>query len=137
LFISLLLFLKELARENSPRDREKAMESLRNTTSGSGVSTPNNTSMANSREGSRNVSREESRNASPESSIGERTSNANRTVPLNKTSSPLSTTINNTNVSFDEEKTQASVHSLIEEYTENYSDNNDRPVTVNLKSNFF
>jgi hypothetical protein len=34
------------------------------------------------------------------------------------------------NTTFDEEKIQARVHSLIEEYTENYSELTDRPVKV-------
>jgi hypothetical protein len=88
--------------------------------------------MTNSREGSRNASRD--------SSVNERTSNANATDSINKTSTlpstSDSTTINNndlSNASFDEEKTKARVHSLIEEYTENYSDSNDRSVKVSFE----
>jgi hypothetical protein len=98
-----------LGRENSHRDRQNAMESLRKASNAGGASNPN---ITNSRENSRNVS--------PDS---------------NKTPK----TENNTNTSFDEVKTQTSVHSLIQEYTENYSDNNDRPVNVSekLKSSVF
>ncbi|CAF1205745.1 unnamed protein product [Rotaria sordida] len=108
---------RELLRENS-------MESSRKASIGSGVTSPNNISMTHSREGSRNVSREQSR----ESNINERVSNVNTTVSSNKTSA---STINNTNLSktsFDEEKTMVHVHSLIEEYTENYSDDDNRPI---------
>jgi translation initiation factor 4G len=114
---------RELARGNSLRDRENAMESLRKTTAGNVVTSPNN--ATNSREGSRNVSREQSRNASRESSVNERICNPNITESETKASTQT-TTANDT--SFDEEKVKARVHSLIEEYTENYSDNNDRPV---------
>lgn len=90
--------------------------------------------MANSREGSRNVSREQSRNASRESSVSERTSNVSLSAQMSKSSSvnESSQVINPdpSNSTFDEEKTQARVHSLIEEYTENYSDSTDRPVKV-------
>jgi hypothetical protein len=75
--------------------------------------------MTNSREGSRNASREPSRNTSPESNVNER--NKISTTDINT---------NLSNTSFDEEKIPARVHSLIEEYTENYSDNNNRPVNV-------
>ncbi|CAM4941289.1 unnamed protein product [Rotaria socialis] len=106
---------RELIRENSTESSRK--------TSTSGVASPNNISMANSREGSRNVSREQSR----EKPSSERASYANATVSSNK----VSTLVNNTDsskTSFDEEKTIAHVHSLIEEYTENYSDNDERPI---------
>jgi hypothetical protein len=89
--------------------------------------------MANSREGSRNVSREQSRNASRESSVSERASNVSLSTQLSKSSVNESTTVINpdpSNITFDEEKTQARVHSLIEEYTENYSELTDRPVKV-------
>ncbi|CAF1256154.1 unnamed protein product, partial [Rotaria sordida] len=115
---------RELARENSQRDRENALQSLRKTTTGSGINSPVHTtgtsSMANSREGSRNVSREQSRNASRESSVSERISNANLAVQINKSATNESPPIINqdpSNTSFDEEKTEARVHSLIEEYT--------------------
>jgi len=128
-----------LARENSHRDRENALQSLRKTTTHSGINSPVNaagsSSMTNSREGSRNVSREQSRNASRESSVSERASNAGLSTQLSKTSTHDSSTVINpdtSNTSFDEEKTQARVHSLIEEYTENYSELTDRPVKVNL-----
>ena len=133
---------RELARENSLRDRENALQSLRRTThgTGSGVNSPIHTvgtsSMNNSREGSRNVSREQSRNASRESSVSERTSNASLTARLSKTSALDSSTIINpdpSETSFDEEKLQARVHSLIEEFTENYSENSDRPVKEALE----
>lgn len=133
---------RELARENSHRDRENALLSLRKTTTGSGINSPGNaavgggSSMANSREGSRNVSREQSRNASRESSVSERTSNASLTARISKTSALDSSTIINADpseTSFDEEKTQARVHALIEEYTENYSESSDRPVKVNVE----
>lgn len=92
--------------------------------------------MANSREGSRNASREQSRNASRESSVSERASNVSLLTQTSKSSSinESSTIINPdpSNTTFDEEKTQARVHSLIEEYTENYSELTDRPVKVNL-----
>ena len=134
-----LFFFQELIRENSQRDRENALQSLRKTTTGSGINSPVNTaggsSMTNSREGSRNVSREQSRNASRESSVSERTSNASLSTQINKLSINESTTVINqdpSNTSFDEEKTQARVHSLIEEYTENYSELTDRPVKVNI-----
>jgi len=94
------------------------MESLRKTANKSEITSPKNASITNSRESSRNASRE--------SSVSE------RTLPSNKTST-IEININQSNTSFDEEKTQARVHSLIEEYTENYSDNNDRPVHVSLK----
>ena len=100
------LFFQELARENSFRDRENAKDSLRKTTSATGSTNPSNT-----------VSRESSRNVSPESS---------------KTSKIE----NNPDAPFDEEKTRTHVHSLIEEYTENYSDNTDRPVNVSQPSIF-
>jgi hypothetical protein len=90
--------------------------------------------MTNSREGSRNVSREQSRNASRESSVSERTSNVSLSTQMSKLSTNESLAVINqdlSNTSFDEEKTQARVHSLIEEYTENYSESNDRPVKVN------
>ncbi|CAF3682682.1 unnamed protein product [Adineta steineri] len=131
---------RELARENSHRDRENALISLRKTTTSSGISSPLNTvgnsSMANSREGSRNVSREQSRNASRESSVSERASNVGLTTQLSKTSINESSTVINpdpSNTSFDEEKTQARVHALIEEYTENYSESTDRPVKEALE----
>lgn len=127
--------LQELAREYSQRDRENALQSLRKTTTGSGVNSPVNvagsSSMTNSREGSRNVSREQSRNASRESSVSERASNAVLSTQTSKTSTNDTAAVINqdpSNTSFDEEKTQARVHSLIEEYTENYSDSTDRPV---------
>jgi hypothetical protein len=128
IFIFLFSFFvfQELARENSLRDRENAMDSLRKTTNKTGVTSPNNTSMTNSREGSHNVSRDQSRNTSPESSVNE------RTLPENKIPTTDINT-NQSNTSFDEEKTQTRVRSLIEEYTGNYSDNNDRPVNVSLK----
>jgi len=133
-----LVIIQELARENSQRDRENALQSLRKTTTGSGVNSPINTagssSMANSREGSRNVSREQSRNASRESSVSERASNVSLSTQLSKSSVNESSTVINpdpSNTTFDEEKTQARVHSLIEEYTENYSELTDRPVKVN------
>lgn len=112
-----LLFFQELARENSLRERENATDSLRRIASTGGASNPNTT---NSREGSRNVSREQSRNVSPDSSVNERTS----------TSTRISTADTNANATFDEDKTVARVQSLIEEYTENYADNNVRPVNV-------
>ncbi|CAF4270107.1 unnamed protein product [Rotaria sp. Silwood2] len=131
---------RELARENSLRDRENALQSLRKTTTGSGVNSPINTagtsSMTNSREGSRNVSREQSRNASRESSVSERMSNVGLSIQMNKTSTNESPTIINqdpSNTSFDEEKTVARVHSLIEEYTENYSELTERPVKEALE----
>jgi hypothetical protein len=89
--------------------------------------------MTNSREGSRNVSREQSRNASRESSVSERTSNASLTNQISKLSITDSSSVINqdaSNTSFDEDKTQARVHSLIEEYTENYSESSERPVKV-------
>ncbi len=108
-----MVIIQELARENSQRDRENAFQSLRKTTTGSGINSPINTagssSMANSREGSHN--------ASYESSVSERTSAVFNSDPSNTT--------------LDKEKTQARVHSLIEEYTENYSELTDRPVKVN------
>jgi hypothetical protein len=137
-YFSLLFLLQELARENSHRDRENALQSLRKTTTSSGINSPINTagtsSMTNSREGSRNVSREQSRNASRESSVSERASNASLSTQMSKVSIDDSTTVINqdpSNTSFDEEKTQARVHSLIEEYTENYSELTERPVKVN------
>jgi hypothetical protein len=89
--------------------------------------------MTNSREGSRNVSREQSRNASRESSVSERTSNVSLSTQMSKISINESSSVINQDLlhtSFDEEKTQARVHSLIEEYTENYSEIIDRPVKV-------
>ncbi|CAF0867973.1 unnamed protein product [Adineta ricciae] len=131
---------RELARENSQRDRENALQSLRKTTTGSGINSPVNvagsSSMANSREGSRNVSREQSRNASRESSVSERASNAGLSTQISKSSTTDSSTVINpdpSNITFDEEKTQARVHSLIEEYTENYSETTDRPVKEALE----
>ncbi|CAF2066461.1 unnamed protein product [Rotaria magnacalcarata] len=130
---------RELARENSHRDRENALQSLRKTTTGSGVNSPVNaagtSSMTNSREGSRNVSREQSRNASRESSVSERMSNIGSSVQSGKASSESTTIINQdpSNTTFDEEKTIARVHSLIEEYTENYSNLTDRPVKEALE----
>ncbi|CAF4530695.1 unnamed protein product, partial [Rotaria socialis] len=130
---------RELARENSYRDRENALQSLRKTTTGSGVNSPVNaagtSSMTNSREGSRNVSREQSRNASRESSVSERMSNVGSSVQSGKASSESTTIINQdpSNTTFDEEKTIARVHSLIEEYTENYSNLTDRPVKEALE----
>ncbi len=113
------------------------MQALRKATTGSGVNSPINTvgtsSMSNSREGSRNVSREQSRNASRESSVSERTSNVSLSTQMSKSSINESLTVINpdpSNTTFDEEKTQARVHSLIEEYTENYSELTDRPVKV-------
>lgn len=90
--------------------------------------------MTNSREGSRNVSREQSRNASRESSVSERMSNIDSSVQSGKASSESTTIINQdpSNTTFDEEKTIARVHALIEEYTENYSNLTDRPVKVNI-----
>jgi hypothetical protein len=98
--------------------------------------------MTNSREGSRNVSREQSRNASRESSVSERTSIVSLSTQMSKLSTNESSAIINqdpSNTSFDEEKTQARVHSLIEEYTENYSELTDRPVKVkySIESFFF
>lgn len=116
-----IVFFQELARENSLRERENATDSLRRIATG-GASNPSNT---NSREGSRNVSREKSRNVSPDSSVNEQTSISTRT----------SIADNNVNATFDEEKTEARVQSLIEEYTENYADNNVRPVNVSETTN--
>ncbi|CAF4491370.1 unnamed protein product, partial [Rotaria magnacalcarata] len=62
----------------------------------------------------------------------ERASYANTAVSSNK----VSTLINDTDsskASFNEEKTIVHVHSLIEEYTENYSDNDERPIQVSLQ----
>lgn len=95
-----------MARQNSSRDRENVMESLRKTTSATGPANPNNT-----------ASRESSRNASPQSNKPPKTEDK-------------------PNTSFDEEKTRTHVHSLIEEYTENYTDSNDRPVLVSQSSIF-
>ena len=99
------------------------------------ISATGSSSITNSREGSRNVSREQSRNASRESSVSERASNISLSIPVNKMSTNESSTVINqdpSSTSFDEEKIQARVHSLIEEYTENYSDITDRPVKVNI-----
>lgn len=92
------------------------MESLRKTTSGAPSA-----NMTNSREGSRNVSREQSRNASRDSSINDRSIS---------TTTKSTTVENPSEVLLDEAKIQTRVHALIEEYTENYSDNNNRPVNV-------
>ncbi|CAF4238030.1 unnamed protein product, partial [Adineta steineri] len=81
---------------------ENPVELLRRTANGS-------KEVLNSNDSSRNVSREQSRESS-----------------LNKESATSTTTAANN--SFDEEKTTARVHSLIEEYTENYTDNNNRSV---------
>ncbi|CAF1271490.1 unnamed protein product [Rotaria sp. Silwood1] len=96
---------RELLRENSSESSRRS--------SGAGIPSPNNVSMTNTR----NLSREQSRE-----------SNVNTIISSNKISIA---TINNTNISkieYDEEKTIGHVHSLIEEYTENYSDNDDRPI---------
>ncbi|CAF0991144.1 unnamed protein product [Rotaria sp. Silwood1] len=96
---------RELLRENSSESSRRS--------SGAGIPSSNNVSMTNTR----NLSREQSRE-----------SNVNTIVSSNKISI---STINNTNLSkieYDEEKTIGHVHSLIEEYTENYSDNDDRPI---------
>ena len=136
------MIFQELAREHSYRDRENALQSLRKTTGGSGFHSPGHgagsSSMNNSREGSRNVSREQSRNTSRESSLSERASNASLTARTSKTSALDASTIINPDPSettFDEEKILARVHSLIEEYTENYSDASERPVKV--RTEFF
>ncbi|CAF3707843.1 unnamed protein product [Adineta steineri] len=103
---------RELARDNP-------VEVLRRTASASKeVPNSNNTSMTDSRNSSRNVSREQSRNASRESSLNK----------VSATSASTTTTAAAANNSFDEEKTTTRVHALIEEYTENYSDNNNRSV---------
>ncbi|CAF1136629.1 unnamed protein product [Adineta steineri] len=81
---------------------ENPVELLRRTANGS-------KEVLNSNDSSRNVSREQSRESS-----------------LNKESATSTTAAANN--SFDEEKTTARVHSLIEEYTENYTDNNNRSV---------
>ena len=99
------------------------------------ISATGSSSITNSREGSCNVSREQSRNASRESSVSERASNVSSSVPVNKMSTNEPSTVINqdpSHTSFDEEKIQARVHSLIEEYTENYSESTDRPVQVNI-----
>jgi hypothetical protein len=114
-YVHHLLLLQELARENSPRDRENAMEALRKSTNPNEKTSPNNTSITNSREGSRTTS--------PESSVPE------QNLPTNITTTTATATTN-VSTSFDEEKTQTRVHALIEEYTENYSDSNDRSVNV-------
>ncbi|CAF0968729.1 unnamed protein product, partial [Rotaria sordida] len=58
------------------------------------------------------------------------------TIQINKSATNESPPIINqdpSNTSFDEEKTEARVHSLIEEYTENYSELTDRPVKEALE----
>ena len=122
-----LLLLKELAKENNLCSQENPMEPIRNAESRSGVTCLDISSITYSRQQPWNANCEQSRSTSPESSISEQT----------KTSPSSSTTADYTNqlkLPFDEEKTQARVHSLIEEYTENYSDTIDRPVQVNLKT---
>ena len=135
------IFVQELAREYSLRDRENALQSLRKTTTGPGPNSPSHTagssSITNSREGSRNVSREQSRNASRESSVSERASIASLTTQMSKTSVNDSSIIINqdtSDTSFDEDKTITRVRSLKEEYTENYSESSDQPVKVTLSS---
>ncbi len=62
-----------------------------------------------------------------------RESNVSLSTQISKSSINESLTVINSdplNTTFDEEKTQARVHSLIEEYTENYSELTDRPVKV-------
>ena len=92
--------------------------------------------MTNSREDSRNVSREQSRNASRESSVSERAWNVSLSIQTNKTSTNEPSTVINQHPSttaFDEEKTQARIHSLIEEYTENYAELDERSVKVTIR----
>ncbi|CAF3130422.1 unnamed protein product [Rotaria sp. Silwood2] len=111
---------RELALENTS-------QSLRKTAAGGEINTAStSTSMTNSQEGSRNVSCEATRNASHESSISSHLSlqmnkaSANESIPVINQDSSIT--------SLDEEKIIARVHSLIEEYTENYSDLTDRPI---------
>ncbi len=62
-----------------------------------------------------------------------RESNVSLSTQMSKSSINESLTVINSdplNTTFDEEKIQARVHSLIEEYTENYSELTDRPVKV-------
>lgn len=116
---------RELARENSQRDRAEAMDSFRRTTNGS--------VWNNSRESSRNVSREQSRNASRESSVTGRQSSLDTESTSNRVAAATTATADSSATPFDEEKTQTRVRSLIEEFTENYSENSERPVKEALE----
>ncbi|CAF0727027.1 unnamed protein product, partial [Didymodactylos carnosus] len=114
---------RELALGNRDRDRESAVQSLKH------INTlKHSQSQSNSREGSRNVSREQSRNPSRDSSLSEsRISTTKPSTPLAEQAS--SSTIPKTPESpLTEDKIKQRVHSLIEEYTENYSDRSVRPV---------
>lgn len=106
---------------NGPTGNSLQYESSRRP-SNSGVTNQNNVQMTNSREGSRNVSREQSREK-----------NVNTTVSTNVPSATTTNIVDQSKASFDEEKTIGHVHSLIEEYTENYSDEDDRPVREALE----
>ncbi|CAF3794594.1 unnamed protein product [Rotaria sp. Silwood1] len=131
---------RELARESSQRDRENVLESLRKMSTGNGINNPihgaGSSSMMNSCEGSRNVSHEQSQNIAHESGVSEQISNTSLNACISKTSALGSSTITNSNpskTSFDEETTRTRVHSLIEEYTEQYFNSSDRSVKEALK----
>ncbi|CAF4325697.1 unnamed protein product, partial [Rotaria magnacalcarata] len=81
-------------------------------------------------EDSRNISHEQSRNESDA-----QLSNTSSSVRVDKTYNHSTTIINQdlSNTTFDEEKTIARVHALIEKYTENYSNLTDRPVKEALE----
>ncbi|CAF4913296.1 unnamed protein product, partial [Rotaria magnacalcarata] len=80
-------------RENSHRDRENALQSLRKATTGSEVNTLANvagtTSIRNYREDSRNISHEQSRNESDA-----QLSNTSSSVRVDKTYNHSTTIIN-------------------------------------------
>ncbi|CAF1568012.1 unnamed protein product, partial [Rotaria magnacalcarata] len=128
--------LKSLMQCQSSRTlaRENALQSLRKATTGSEVNTLANvagtTSIRNYREDSRNISHEQSRNESDA-----QLSNTSSSVRVDKTYNHSTTIINQdlSNTTFDEEKTIARVHALIEKYTENYSNLTDRPVKEALE----
>ncbi|CAF1438269.1 unnamed protein product [Adineta steineri] len=111
----------ELARENSHRDRENALQSLRKTITASGINSSVNASLSSSItiscEDSFNISRKESCNISHASSVSELTSISSVTPQIR-------------------EQTQARVHSLVEEYTEKYPLFSDRPVKEGLQDLF-
>ena len=116
--------------------RDDSTESARKATSHPDASS---SSPTRSRDGSSNEPRQVSQTAPRESATGARLSYADVIVPTSKTlvsslsteSAPTDKT-DATAAAFDEDKVAARVHSLIAEFTENYSDASDRPVKVSF-----
>jgi hypothetical protein len=128
--VHLFIILQDSSEDTDPRDRDSMTDSLRKTATNTATDHINGMPMTKSDENSRNASRE--------SNVNERSTDNDVSTSNNKKSiSTDSTTMNNTdasNATIDEEKIATSVHSLIQEYTENYSDSTDRPIKVSHAS---